>query len=97
MSSEKKSVLTALCVSAVIAIALFVAIILVAQTGKAYLAAVIFFFFAVFFIYALTKADELVAMWDSKKKLAKYDATHPRAVPPTRAAAVVWRRHVGHI
>lgn len=96
MSSEKKSVLIALCVSAVMAIALFLATAFAAaKTGEIFPAAVIFLFFAIFFLYALNRANELSALNKEAKDLADYEASHLRKmpdVPITRIARIVERQ-----
>lgn len=96
MSTEKKSVLVALCISAAVTVALFIAMIFcAAQTGKLYPAAVIFFFFAVFFLYAIDRAEEFESLCEEPKILAAYEAAHrrpPAAILPTRIAAIVNRQ-----
>ncbi|MBI5022928.1 MAG: hypothetical protein HZC05_02050 [Candidatus Magasanikbacteria bacterium] len=90
--SEKKRVLVALCVSAVIVIALYVASGLCALAGKVYSAEVFFIFCSPFLLYTLNRIDEFWALIKEPKILSDYDKAHPRAVPPTRIAAIVCRQ-----
>lgn len=95
MSSEKKSVLIALCVSAVMAIALYSATVLCAMAGKVFPTEAYFIIFIPIFLYAYNRANELVALKEDEKKLADYEATHLRQmpdVPITRIMRIVERQ-----
>jgi hypothetical protein len=91
MSSEKKSVLVRLLVSAAIVVALYCSFFFVKMSD--YAVAICLIFFCVTFLYALARAEEFLFLKKEPEILVDYDAAHPsRTIPPTRIAAIVERQ-----
>ncbi len=88
MWSEKKRVLVTLCVSAVIAIALYSATILCAMAGKVFPTEACFVAFVPFFLYSFNRVKEWIFL-DKEQEIL---SAHSGAVPPTRIAAIVERQ-----